>query len=80
MNDFSGLTPALLAGLGIGDLPPVVQPELVRRLVEVMPKWRFRTQDLSLRQPQNAKTGARLQRLRGPYGADAISESPNLTA
>jgi len=50
MNDFAGLTPALLAGGGIGDLPPVVQPELVRdgRLVEVMPNWRFRTLDLSL--------------------------------
>jgi DNA-binding transcriptional LysR family regulator len=50
MNDFAGLTPALLAGLGIGDLPPVVQPEFVRdgRLVEVMPDWRFRTQDLCL--------------------------------
>jgi len=50
MNDFAGLTPALLAGRGIGDLPPVVQPELMRdgRLVEVMPDWRFRTLDLSL--------------------------------
>ena len=50
MNDFAGLTPALISGGGIGDLPPVVQPELMRdgRLVEVMPKWRFRTQDLSL--------------------------------
>jgi DNA-binding transcriptional LysR family regulator len=50
MNDFAGLTPTLLAGGGIGDLPPVVQPELMRdgRLVEVMPQWRFRTQDLSL--------------------------------
>ena len=50
MNDFAGLTPTLIAGGGIGDLPPVVQPELMRdgRLVEVMPKWRFRTQDLSL--------------------------------
>jgi DNA-binding transcriptional LysR family regulator len=50
MNDFAGLTPALLAGGGIGDLPPVVQPELMRdgRLVEVMPQWRFRTQDLSV--------------------------------
>jgi DNA-binding transcriptional LysR family regulator len=50
MNDFAGLTPALLSGLGIGDLPPVVQPELMRdgRLVEVMPDWRFRTYDLSL--------------------------------
>jgi DNA-binding transcriptional LysR family regulator len=50
MNDFAGLTPTLLAGGGIGDLPPVVQPELMRdgRLVEVMPQWRFRAQDLSL--------------------------------
>jgi DNA-binding transcriptional LysR family regulator len=50
MNDFAGLTPALLAGEGIGDLPPVVQPELVRegRLVEVMPKWHFPTHELSL--------------------------------
>jgi DNA-binding transcriptional LysR family regulator len=47
VNDFAGLTPALLAGGGIGDLPLVVQPELIRdgRLVEVMPKWRFRTLD-----------------------------------
>jgi DNA-binding transcriptional LysR family regulator len=50
MNDFAGLTPALLAGEGIGDLPPIVQPDLVRdgRLVEVMPDWRFPTFDLSL--------------------------------
>ena len=50
MNDFTGLTPALLAGGGIGDLPPVVQPELLRdgRLIEVMPNWRFRTLDLAL--------------------------------
>jgi DNA-binding transcriptional LysR family regulator len=50
MNDYAGLAPALLAGGGIGELPPVVQPDLVRqgRLVEVMPDWRFRTFDLSL--------------------------------
>jgi DNA-binding transcriptional LysR family regulator len=50
MNDYVGLTPALLAGGGIGDLPPVVQPEFMRdgRLVEVMPNWRFRTLDLTL--------------------------------
>jgi DNA-binding transcriptional LysR family regulator len=50
MNDYAGLAAALLAGAGIGDLPPLVQPELLRsgRLVEVMPKWRFRTFDLSL--------------------------------
>jgi DNA-binding transcriptional LysR family regulator len=50
MNDFAGLAPALLAGAGIGDLPPVVQPDLVRsgRLIEVMPDWRFAAFDLSL--------------------------------
>jgi DNA-binding transcriptional LysR family regulator len=50
MNDFAGLAAALLAGTGIGDLPPIVQPELLRsgRLVEVMPRWRFRTYDLVL--------------------------------
>jgi DNA-binding transcriptional LysR family regulator len=50
MNDFAGLAPALLAGGGIGDLPPIVQPELVRggRLVEVMPEWRFQTFDLAI--------------------------------
>jgi DNA-binding transcriptional LysR family regulator len=50
MNDFAGLAPALVAGAGIGDLPPVVQPSLIKegRLVEVMPDWRFRTYDLSL--------------------------------
>jgi DNA-binding transcriptional LysR family regulator len=50
MNDYAGLATALLAGAGIGDLPPLVQPELVRkgRLVEVMPNWRFRILNLSL--------------------------------
>ncbi len=50
MNDYAGLTTALLTGGGIGDLPPVVQPELLRKgqLVEVMPEWRFRTFNLSL--------------------------------
>jgi DNA-binding transcriptional LysR family regulator len=50
MNDFAGVAAALLAGAGIGDLPPMVQPELLRtgRLVEVMPEWHFRTIDLSI--------------------------------
>ena len=50
MNDYTGLTAALLAGVGIGDLPPVVQPELIRdrRLVEVMPEWHFPIFDLSV--------------------------------
>jgi DNA-binding transcriptional LysR family regulator len=50
MNDFAGLVPALLAGRGIGELPPIVQPELLRsgRLVEVMSDWRFPAMDLSV--------------------------------
>ncbi|MBV8188009.1 MAG: LysR family transcriptional regulator [Alphaproteobacteria bacterium] len=50
MNDFAGLVPALLAGAGIGELPPVVQPDLVRqgRLVEVMPDWHLPTLEFSL--------------------------------
>jgi DNA-binding transcriptional LysR family regulator len=50
MNDFAGLTPALLSGAGIGDLPPVVSPQLMRDglLVEVMPEWRMRAFDLSM--------------------------------
>lgn len=50
MNDYAGLLPSLLSGGGIGELPPVVQPEIVRqgRLVEVMTDWRFPAFDLSL--------------------------------
>jgi DNA-binding transcriptional LysR family regulator len=55
MNDYAGLASALLEGVGIGDLPPLVQPELIRdgRLVEIMPMWRFRTFDLSMVHPAN---------------------------
>jgi DNA-binding transcriptional LysR family regulator len=55
MNDYTGLAPALAAGAGIGELPPVVQPGLIRegRLVEVIPDRRFRTYDLSLVQIGN---------------------------
>jgi DNA-binding transcriptional LysR family regulator len=50
INDYAGLATALLAGTGIGDLPPIVQPELLRqgRLIEVLPKWRFRKFNLSV--------------------------------
>jgi len=50
INEYAGLATALLAGTGIGDLPPIVQSELMRggRLVEVMPKWHFRIFNLSV--------------------------------
>ena len=50
INEYYGLATALLAGTGIGDLPPIVQPELLRsgQLIEVMPNWHFRAFHLSL--------------------------------
>jgi DNA-binding transcriptional LysR family regulator len=50
INDFAGLAPALLTCGGIGELPPLVRPDLVRegKLVEVMPHWHLQTFNLSL--------------------------------
>jgi len=50
INEYAGLAVALLAGAGIGELPPIVQPDLVRqgRLMEVMPKWHLSVFNLSL--------------------------------
>jgi len=55
MNDYAGLSVALLNGAGIGDLPPIVQPDLMRegRLVEVMPDWHFRSFDLTIAHLRN---------------------------
>ncbi len=50
MNDYAGLASALVEGAGIGELPPIIAPEMLRdgRLVEVMPDWHFDTVDVSL--------------------------------
>jgi DNA-binding transcriptional LysR family regulator len=50
MNDYVGLATALLDGYGVGELPPVVLPHLVRegKLVEIMPQWRMRRFDLTV--------------------------------
>ena len=58
MNDYAGLASALLAGAGIGDLPPIVQPQWIRdgQLIEVMPNWRLRTLNLWLVHPGNRFT------------------------
>ena len=50
INEYAGLATALLAGTGIGELPPIVQPGLLRegRLVEVMPTWHFHNFHLSV--------------------------------
>jgi DNA-binding transcriptional LysR family regulator len=50
MNDYAGIVPRLLDGAGIGEIPPLVRPELVRdgHLVEVMPEWHFPYFDLKV--------------------------------
>jgi DNA-binding transcriptional LysR family regulator len=50
MNDYTGLAIALLDGAGIGELPPIVQPDLIKKglLVEVIPSWHLEVYDLSL--------------------------------
>jgi DNA-binding transcriptional LysR family regulator len=50
MNEYVGLAAALVHGAGIGELPPIVQPELIRsgKLVEIMPRWRLRNFNLSI--------------------------------
>jgi DNA-binding transcriptional LysR family regulator len=54
MNDFAALTGPLIAGAGIGELPPMVRPELVEqhKLVEVMPRWKLQPVELSLVHPR----------------------------
>jgi DNA-binding transcriptional LysR family regulator len=82
MNDFSGLAPALVAGAGIGELPPVVQPKLVEegRLVEVMPDWRFRTRELFLVHVANRHL-SKASRLFADYAArTSPTLFPNLPA
>ena len=53
MSDYAGLISLMLADGGIGDLPPVVQPDLLRdgRLVEVLPRWTLPVFDLALVHP-----------------------------
>jgi DNA-binding transcriptional LysR family regulator len=55
MNDYAALVVALLAGAGVGELPPIVQPDLIRQglLVEVMPQWHLPLFDLTIAHPRN---------------------------
>jgi DNA-binding transcriptional LysR family regulator len=50
INEYSKLAHLLLAGAGIGELPPIVQPESLceGRLAEVMPPWRFQPVHLAI--------------------------------
>ena len=50
MNDYTGIAAALLDGAGIADLPPIVDPRLLKegRLVELMTEWPLRPMDLTM--------------------------------
>lgn len=50
MNDYTGLAKALVSGAGIGILPPIVSPDLLKsgKLVEAMPDWHFESVDISV--------------------------------
>jgi DNA-binding transcriptional LysR family regulator len=50
MNDYAGIVARLLDGAGIGELPALIRPELVRDglLVEVMRDWHFPYFDLKV--------------------------------
>lgn len=50
MNDYAGITRALVLGSGIGELPPIVSSGLVENgtLVELMPQWQFRKTEISI--------------------------------
>src|SRR5215471_15123209 len=82
INEYYGLATALLAGTGIGDFPPIVQPNLMRsgRLVEVMPKWHFPIFHLSLVHLGNRYT-PRPVRVFKEFAAEKVrSLFPNLPA
>jgi DNA-binding transcriptional LysR family regulator len=76
MNDYAGVAAAVLTAGGIGDLPPIVCADLLRdgKLVEVMPKWRFPAQDLSLLHLRN-RHASRALRLFKDF---AVRMSPTL--
>ena len=54
INDYTVLIAALLGGGGIGELPPIVQPGLIRKglLVELMPDWHLPLFELNIVHPR----------------------------
>jgi DNA-binding transcriptional LysR family regulator len=80
MNELIGLSCALRDGVGIGMLPPIVQPDLLRKglLVEVMPNWRLETFHLSIVHPGHRYI-SKPARLFKDFAADCIPKLfPNL--
>ncbi len=71
MNDYTGLAKALVSGAGIGILPPIVSPDLLKsgRLVEVLPDWHLESVDISIVHLSNRHT-ARAVRLFKDFAAN----------
>ena len=55
VNDPTSLAGALLAGIGIGNLPSMAVGEFLQKgqLIELMPQWRFDTLDVSIVYPSS---------------------------
>jgi DNA-binding transcriptional LysR family regulator len=82
INEYVGLATALVRGRGIGELPPIVQPELIRsgKLVEIMSRWRFHNFHLSILHLSNRYI-AKPVRLFKEFATERIpSLFPNLPA
>lgn len=73
ISDYAGLASIMLADGGIGDLPPVVQPDLMRdgRLVEVLPGWTLPVFDLCLVHPGHRAPSKSVQAFKD-FAADAV--------
>jgi DNA-binding transcriptional LysR family regulator len=50
MNDYAGMIPRIVAGVGIGEIPPIVQPGHMEggSLVEVLPDWKWPAFDMKV--------------------------------
>ena len=73
ISDYAGLASIMLADGGIGDLPPVVQPDLMRdgRLVEVLPGWTLPVFDLCLVHPAHRSPSRAMQAFKD-FAADTV--------
>lgn len=82
MNDFAGLAAALVSGSGIGDLPPIVRPDLMQagKLIEVMPDWKLSIEPLSMIHLGNRHIPRAVRLFKDFAGQMALSLFPDLPA
>jgi DNA-binding transcriptional LysR family regulator len=82
INDFASLTAALLAGVGVGQLPPFVRPDLLSNgmLCEVMPDWHFHPAELWLAHLCNRHVSPAIRLFRAQAGQTVRRLFPDLSA